>query len=104
MQLKKQQLELCEIDGNKAYFGVNVDDRELALQVEFELEYTLIADEERGIGRFYDCTFFNIVWISYVYDERTNEKVGDADIRESDIQELIENYLETNDMTYKYEI
>jgi hypothetical protein len=103
MQLKKQQLELCEIDGYMAYFGVNVDDRELALQIEFDIEYTLTSDETM-IGKYYECTYFDMVWVSFIYDERTNEKVDEADVKESDVRELIEAYINKHDLRFKYEI
>jgi hypothetical protein len=42
--------------------------------------------------------------VSFIYDERTNEKVDEADVKESDVRELIEAYIDKNDLRFKYEL
>jgi hypothetical protein len=105
MKLTAEKIELLDIDGNSAYFHI-LDEKYLEFEIEFNIDYTYTrGDSSVGIPSGYECSYFSVQWISYIYDTETNEDAGEVEgLKDNDFKPFVTAWIEQREHEHKYEI
>ena len=96
MKVLKNQLELLDIQDDKAYFAV---DGVFSFDVSFNYETEEVKAEldyfnGTGVLECTEVTFIDVIYISYLYDEET--PLGGFDVNKSDLENIIKEKLESD--------
>lgn len=92
--INKKELELMDLEDDRAYFSYLEFTFEVAFDYETE-NHKAELDYFNGTGLL-ECTevsFIDICYISHLYDE-DNNSVGYVDARKSDLEDMIKEKLE----------
>jgi hypothetical protein len=97
MKVENNQLELIEIQDDKAFF--NVKGLDYNFNVAFDYETELVQAEldyfmGTGLLACTEVTFIDVTYISYLYNE--DEPLGNFDVSKSELENIIKSKLEYN--------
>ena len=96
MKLTKEQIELIEVEDDRAYFDVIGQDYTFECAFDYETEdHKAELDYFNGTGLLActEVTFIDISYISYLY-ESDNSVRGGLDVNKTDLEDMIKEKLE----------